>query len=348
MNVWQQAFADFGGQGMDKGLGGKYLVMHKDYQEPVPAGYIPVYQDTYNGWFAGRTLVKDLKPDTLAKAEKFIKQMKVYPLSQAGKEKKQRFFDGSGKLLNGVAPYDHRFFDALNDMVQEEQVADRDKVAMGMLKDLGIEKGKEYSPNKAAKAKLDKAVKQAQQEMIDMMINNPDRYWSNRKWSYLLVPKVVLETKFSFEYPRMLDYTYRGVTYYSAISSVVTYGTQTQYLVGGQDSKGENLRGENDYVLRIPANVPVKRFWSVLVHDNNTATYVENTPKAGVSSLDQGFITNPDGSVDIYFGPKAPKGKEANWAPTKAGVDYFLLFRFYGPTEAFDQKTWTLGDLIKQ
>jgi hypothetical protein len=348
MNAWQQAFADFGGQGMDKGLGAKYLIVHKDYQEPIPAGYIPVYQDTYNGWIAGRTLVKDLKPETLVKAEQFIKQMKVYPLSQAGKENKQRFFDGSGKLLNGVAPYDHRFFDALNDMVQEEQVADRDKVAMGMLKDLGIEKGKVYSPNKAAKAKLDKAVKQAQQEMIDMMINNPDRYWPNRKWSYLLVPKVVRETKFSFEYPRMLDYTYRGVTYYSAISSVVNFGTQTQYLVGGQDSNGENLLGENDYVLRIPANVPVKRFWSVLVHDNNTATYVENTPKAGVSSLDQGFITNPDGSVDIYFGPKAPKGKEANWAPTKAGVDYFLLFRFYGPTEAFDQKTWTLGDLRKQ
>ncbi len=51
---------------------------------------------------------------------------------------------------------------------------------------------------------------------------------------------------------------------------------------------------------------------------------------------------------EIYFGPKAPKGHEANWAPTKAGVDYFLLFRFYGPTEALSQKTWVLGDLVKQ
>ena len=181
-----------------------------------------------------------------------------------------------------------------------------------------------------------------------MMINNPDRYWSNRKWSYLLVPKVVLETKFSFEYPRMLDYTYRGVSYYSAITSVVTYGTQTQYLVGGQDSNGENLHGGNDYVLHIPANVPVTKFWSALVHDNRSATYVENTPKAGVSSLDTGFITNTDGSVDIYCGPEAPKGKEANWVPTKAGVEYFLLFRFYGPTKALIEKTWVLDDLVKQ
>jgi hypothetical protein len=25
------------------------------------------------------------------------------------------------------------------------------------------------------------------------------------------------------------------------------------------------------------------------------------------------MITNDDGSIDLYFSPKAPKGKEANW-----------------------------------
>jgi hypothetical protein len=85
-----------------------------------------------------------------------------------------------------------------------------------------------------------------------------------------------------------------------------------------------------------------------LVYDNSTAAYVENTPKAGVSSLEKDLITNPDGTVDIYFGPKAPEGKEANWAPTVAGVDYFLLFRFYGPTKPLIEKTWTLGDLVSQ
>ena len=102
MNAWQQAFADFGNQGTDRGLGGKYLVMHKDYQEPVPEGYIPVYQDTYNGWIAGRTLVKSMDPETVAKAEKFIKEMKVYPLSKADNQPEQRFYDAAGILLDGV------------------------------------------------------------------------------------------------------------------------------------------------------------------------------------------------------------------------------------------------------
>ncbi|MDK1081672.1 MAG: DUF1214 domain-containing protein, partial [Anaerolineae bacterium] len=77
----------------------------------------------------------------------------------------------------------------------------------------------------------------------------------------------------------------------------------------------------------------------------NTGGFIENTPKAGVSSLDPGLEKNTDGSIDIYLGPKAPAGKEANWAPSVAGVDYFLLFRFYGPTENAFNNSWKLGDI---
>jgi hypothetical protein len=51
--------------------------------------------------------------------------------------------------------------------------------------------------------------------------------------------------------------------------------------------------------------------------------------------------------VDVYFGPQAPAGKDANWAPTVKGQDYFLLFRFYGPTQAFFDKSYVLNDLVK-
>ncbi|MEJ2270872.1 MAG: DUF1214 domain-containing protein, partial [Desulfobulbaceae bacterium] len=54
---------------------------------------------------------------------------------------------------------------------------------------------------------------------------------------------------------------------------------------------------------------------------------------------------NPDGSVDVYFGPKAPEGKEKNWVPTNPKKGFFLVFRLYGPLEPFIEKTWVLGDL---
>jgi hypothetical protein len=42
-------------------------------------------------------------------------------------------------------------------------------------------------------------------------------------------------------------------------------------------------------------------------------------------------------------GPKAPPGLEANWIPT-AGRRPLPAMRLYGPTEAFNNKTFKLPD----
>jgi hypothetical protein len=49
--------------------------------------------------------------------------------------------------------------------------------------------------------------------------------------------------------------------------------------------------------------------------------------------------------VDIYFGPKAPAGKEANWVPTNPNGQFEVLFRLYGPEKAYAEKTWKLPDI---
>ena len=53
---------------------------------------------------------------------------------------------------------------------------------------------------------------------------------------------------------------------------------------------------------------------------------------------------NTDGSTDIYFGPKAPKGQESNWVPTDPERRFELMFRAYAPTKAFFDKKWRLSD----
>lgn len=40
---------------------------------------------------------------------------------------------------------------------------------------------------------------------------------------------------------------------------------------------------------------------------------------------------NPDGSIDIYFGPEPPAGKENQWVKTIPGKGWFIYFRIYGP-----------------
>ena len=53
---------------------------------------------------------------------------------------------------------------------------------------------------------------------------------------------------------------------------------------------------------------------------------------------------NKDGSVDLYFGPTAPDENKKNWIKTDPEKGFFVVFRFYGPTESYIDKTWTLGD----
>ena len=43
---------------------------------------------------------------------------------------------------------------------------------------------------------------------------------------------------------------------------------------------------------------------------------------------------NDDGSIDLYFGPEAPEGKEANWIQTVPNKGWFCVLRLYSPTEA--------------
>ena len=56
---------------------------------------------------------------------------------------------------------------------------------------------------------------------------------------------------------------------------------------------------------------------------------------------------NPDGSVDLYFGPEAPAGKETNWVPTDPLRGFELMFRAYGPQKPLFDKAWVLPDIEK-
>jgi hypothetical protein len=67
--------------------------------------------------------------------------------------------------------------------------------------------------------------------------------------------------------------------------------------------------------------------------------------RSGRGSQSQGLQKNADGSVDIYFGPKAPAGKDSNWVPTNPGGQFEVLFRFYGPEKPLFNKTWKLPDI---
>lgn len=51
--------------------------------------------------------------------------------------------------------------------------------------------------------------------------------------------------------------------------------------------------------------------------------------------------------MDVYVGPRAPKGFENNWLKTVPGKGWFGYFRLYALTERYFDKSWPLPDFEK-
>jgi hypothetical protein len=79
----------------------------------------------------------------------------------------------------------------------------------------------------------------------------------------------------------------------------------------------------------------------------STRCLIENGTDTTDRSSRHDLVKNADGSVNLYFGPKAPTGFEQNWIPTLARKAWFPYFRLYGPTEAHFNRTWVLPDIVR-
>jgi hypothetical protein len=67
-------------------------------------------------------------------------------------------------------------------------------------------------------------------------------------------------------------------------------------------------------------------------------------PYPSKNSRRDALEVNPDGSVDLWFGPAAPSGREANWIATVPGKGWFAILRLYGPLEPWFDQTWRPGE----
>ena len=137
----------------------------------------------------------------------------------------------------------------------------------------------------------------------------------------------------------------RGLAYSYAFIGIKRLGAGQFYLISIKDKDGESYDGAKTYRLTVPPNAPVEQYWSVTAYDRQTHALIKNVDRASRASNAAEVQKNADGSVDIYFGPKAPAGKESNWVPTDPARKFELMFRLYGPTKALFEKAWKLPDV---
>jgi hypothetical protein len=346
MDYWQAAIEDVGPGGVDKGKGGKYLILPPDYKNKIPAGYIPMQSDTYQGYALLRSVLKSGGDAGIANAVAYSKRIKVYPLSQAAHPPTTVFVDASGVLFDSAIPYDLRFFESLNQMVQAEPWLERDKAMIDQLKTIGIERGKPFNPDAKTQQILNEAIREAK-VWLDSKYGMVPPYYDGGHWFFPIGEELHQNIMSSFHTPDSYPVDARGVAYTFAFFSGKHVGEAQYYLMATNDSHGNPLDGKASYRLRVPANVPVTQYWSVTVYNRDTHTFIRNARSVGRSSQTPGLEKNADGSADIFFGPAAPAGKESNWVPTDANGRFEVLARFYGPQKALFDKSWKLSDIEK-
>ena len=345
MNYWQAAIEDVGPAGVDQGAGGRYLILPPGHQDPIPDGYLPLPSDTFQGFALLRSVLQGGSQAQVDQAVAYATRIRLYPLSAAADPPETRFVDASQAVFDAAIPYDLRFFQALNQMVQAEPWLERDRVMIDQLASIGIERGKAFAPDARTQKLLEDAVGEAhawldaRYEAVFVPFNQGAR------WALPAAPELVKSVGSFFQLPDAYPVDARGLAYSFAFFSARHLGSGQFYLMTLWDGDGSPLDGAGIYRLTVPANAPVTQYWSATVYNRQTHTFIRDAGRLGRSSQSPGLQPNGDGSVELFFAPNPPEGQEPNWVPTNPKGGFEVLFRFYGPQQPLFDKTWQLPDL---
>jgi len=354
-NIYQQVITDYGIVGPNEGNEALFLILPPNYDGEIPPifdgeteNYFVRQSDTMQFLAMGRAFVN--APDMTA-AEELITSYNVYSLSEIDNPPKAKFIDVSGESLKLSHPQTEGFWEFLHEVYSKETVVrPEDKNLIGLMRTIGIVPGEPFEPDEHSKEILDKAAVvadlMARNIAYDSPVKEPWIYYPDKNWELGFMtknPNFEDERGATMIEPR-LSYTYQAITTADAMVLELV-GKGSKYLINYRDADENFLIGSNTYHLNIPADIPALNFWSVVVYDAETRSMIKNNvqPLPAIRSLDSDkLIQNEDGSYDVYFGPETPEGFENNWVKTNEGDGFFIVFRFYSPTEAYYDKSWQL------
>jgi hypothetical protein len=346
-DFWFRYVTDLGNAGPDKGKGGKFLFLPPGYKGDVPQGYFVFRSSTFGNIMFWRDFV--LNGSTKPAIENFQKNTRMYLLSEASNPPKMKFVNTSGVAFNTVHANNFKFYEEVNEIVQEEPTEAQDPELLGQLAAIGIVKGKEFAPDDRMKKILIDSVAVANATARAISFNNRSRdlyFYPGKSWFNPFAAGSYLWLR---DGARLLDartmffYGYTAVTPAMAIKMV---GVGSQYAMSAMDSQKNYLDGSKTYKLTLPPNPPTKQFWSIVVYDPQTRAELQTDQRfPSISSQNPNVAKNADGSFDIYFGPSAPAGKENNSIQTVPGKGFWLALRLYGPLQPWFDQTWQPGEL---
>jgi len=353
-DFYQRTLTDVGAAGPDRARGGLYLLLPPDYEGVIPNGYFTFKSPTYNVFLFFRTVLTQGKdgPDT-KEAVAIAEQTRVYPLgSNEGKRPKMVFPNGSGKRVNMMYPTDFSYWEKLKKWIDYEPVGVLPMEVRGMLASLGIIKGQPFEPGPAVKKALKDAVKLAPKMIYANRITpgffSRAPYYNDRQYQ-----NAWSGGDANYNMPTFTDIDVRAAyfqyAYSSAPAMVVDMINQgSKYPVTMRDADGELLDGSNTYKLRLPPKIPAHLYWAVTLYNSTDGTMPETPQLLPSRNQYDKVIISDDGSVELWFSPKKPKGiDEKNWIRSIPGRAQMIAVRLYGTGTEFYDQTWKPDDVVK-
>ena len=341
---------DMGAPGPDRGRGGKYLILPPGYDGEEPEGYFVSRSPTYNNLLVLRGFLVDGKPD--AAARMFSEQVKIYPLSKKDNPPEMIITSGSGVSYNTIHANNFSFYEEIAEVLHKEPLDFIDLELRGLFASIGIQKDKNFNPSPELKKTLTDAVAVGNATARALIFRTPQEeaylyegsYWKvgfiggNHEW--------LKDGGAGGRYLDARTQFFYGATMNTPAMVLKMVGLGSQYAIATQDSSGNIFDGAKNYKLTIPADVPAKDFWSIVVYDPQTRSELQTSnPFPSKNSNRGNMAENADGSVDLFFGPEAPEGKEQNWIETVPKKSWFPILRIYGPLEPWFDKSWRPGDV---
>ncbi len=345
---------NLGVAGPDKGKGGKYVVLPPGYKGEVPKGYFVMPSKTNGLWvFMRGYLDKKLPLDKAisAASANIRNHLKLYSLATRDNPPKMEFINVSGKVMNTVLPNDYSYFEKLHALIQGEPDDYLGPEAKGMMAAIGIEKGKPFKPDATMKKILTDAaaIGNAACRSISYFprVSSDNLVYGEKSaWMMAYANK---NTTFLNDGAYNLDaraFMHFGYIVVSPAMAVTVPGKGSDYVMAAVDSNKKALDGSKTYKLHLPPNPPAKDFWAVTIYDTQTRSQLQTDQQfPTVGSQGKDLKKNADGSYDIYFSPKAPKGQENNWLQTIPGKSWWIVLRVYGPEQPWIDQSWRPGEI---
>ena len=263
-----------------------------------------------------------------------------------------KFVSLSQRSINTIHANNFEFYEELAHVIAREPIGVIDPETRGLLAAIGIEKDKPFAPDDRLRAILEDAaaVGNATARAIDFRNRDPEALvYDDRRWITGFVGGDYRWLRDDGRGGRHLDA--RTLFFYLATvntpaMALEMVGAGSQYAGAMVDADGQALDGAGTYRLRLPANVPVKDFWSIVAYDPQTRSELQTgQPFPSRNNERDDLHHNDDGSVDIVFGPEPPTEHLNNWIQTVPGKGWFILLRLYGPLEAWFDQSWRPGDI---